>query len=60
MCEPCETPWPCHPERVRLAEEYAADRVGLAVRMGVELVNAARDTNAAACELYERFVLWTR
>lgn len=60
MCEPCAAPWPCDPERVRLAEEYAADRVGLSMRMGVELVNAARDTRGDPGELFERFVSWTR
>lgn len=59
MCEPCAAPWPCSPERVRLAEEYSTDRVGLSMYMGAELVNAARETKGAPGELWERFVAWT-
>lgn len=60
MCEPCETPWPCDPARVELAEMYAADWAGLAERLGVELVRAARDVGGDPGELWERFLAWTR
>ncbi|MFG1916256.1 flavin reductase [Micromonospora sp. NPDC048898] len=60
-CRTCETPWPCDPARVRLAETYGENRVSLSMYLA-SLLDAALvempDTPAA--ELHERFVSWTR
>lgn len=59
-CERCDQPWPCHIERVRLAEQFGADRVGLATYMMGRLTQAARELpTPTPADLYERFVRWT-
>lgn len=60
-CGACSQPWPCDPARVRLAEAYGCDRVGLAMYLGALLVEAYIDQpDASAEEMYGRFVAWTR
>lgn len=60
-CELCASAWPCHIERVRLAERFGADRVGLSTYMNGRLSQAARELPAVTpSELFERFVRWTR
>ncbi|GAB3950380.1 hypothetical protein GCM10027614_50720 [Micromonospora vulcania] len=62
-CRSCEqdTPWPCAPARVRLAEAYGRDRVGLSMYLGSLLVVVIAELPAIAPdELFERFVSWTR
>ncbi|MEH1168934.1 flavin reductase [Micromonospora sp. CPCC 205539] len=60
-CRTCEQDWPCDPARVRLAEAYGADRIGLSMYVGSLLFVVTAELPAVApTELYERFVLWTR
>lgn len=62
-CRTCDgdAPWPCSPARVRLAEAYLGDRLGLSMYMA-ELLAAALTEMATTspAELFERFVTWTR
>ncbi|MFG1841138.1 hypothetical protein ACGFH8_22270 [Micromonospora sp. NPDC049175] len=63
QCQMCaaDTPWPCHPARVRLAEVYGRDRIGLSMYVGGLLfIVAVELPDVAPAELYERFVSWTR
>lgn len=62
-CTTCNggAPWPCSPARVRLAEEYAANRVNLSMFMGNLLTDALTEMPATSPEeLFERFISWTR
>lgn len=60
-CDTCGRVWPCDPARVRLAEAYGRDRVGLAMYCGALYPVASAELFAAAPgELWERFVGWTR
>lgn len=60
MCE-AGTPWPCHPARVRLAEAYGPDRIGLSTYVGGLLFIVALELpDVTPAEMYERFVAWTR
>ncbi len=60
-CRTCERDWPCDPARVRLAEAYGRDRVGLSMYVGGLLFAATAELPATPpAELYERFVAWTR
>ncbi|MET8084946.1 flavin reductase [Micromonospora sp. NPDC005237] len=62
-CQTCaaDTPWPCHPARVRLAEAYGCDRIGLSIYVsGLLVVVVVELPEVAPAELYERFVAWTR
>lgn len=60
-CDTCEQEWPCNPARVRLAEAYGRDRVGLAMYCGaLHPVALAELPAAAPGELWERFVGWVR
>ncbi|WP_433459674.1 hypothetical protein [Micromonospora sp. CA-248212] len=62
-CRSCEqdTPWPCAPARVRLAEAYGRDRIGLSMYVGSLHAVAVIELPAIpAGELYERFVSWAR
>lgn len=62
-CRTCQpgTSWPCPPARVRLAESYGRDRVGLSMYVGSLLfVATAERPGEDAGELYERIVGWTR
>ncbi|MFG1839116.1 hypothetical protein ACGFH8_11855 [Micromonospora sp. NPDC049175] len=60
-CGTCETPWPCDPARVRLAETYGDNRVSLSMYLA-SLLDAAlvEMPDTPAKELHERFVSWTR
>ncbi|MFJ2083987.1 hypothetical protein ACI2KV_21650 [Micromonospora chokoriensis] len=63
QCQTCDpdTPWPCHPARVRLAEAYGRDRIGLSMYVGGLLfIVAVELPDVPPAELYERFVAWTR
>lgn len=62
LCAACGQPYPCSPARVELSEQYADDRVGLSVYMGMQLEHAAGEIGATTPpeELFERFILWTR
>lgn len=60
-CQACEQDWPCDPARMRLAEEFGASRVSLAMYVGGLLdVALAELPTVATADLYERFVSWTR
>lgn len=60
-CLACEKPWPCDPAREQLAVQYAGDRIGLSVYLGIQLARAAGEApHLTAEELHERFVAWTR
>lgn len=60
-CRTCKEAWPCEPARVRLAEAYGRDRVGLAMYCGSLHPVASEELPAATPgELWERFVGWTR
>lgn len=57
---PVDTPWPCPPARVQLAEAYAGEPLALSVDLGGMLPLAAAEAGITdPRELYERFVAWT-
>lgn len=58
-CRSCGQPWPCPPARFELRIAYGADRAGLARHLGDLLFTAARESNADAADLYDRFIAWT-
>lgn len=61
-CQGCpgDVAWPCDPARVRLAEAYPSDRVGLSMFMGDLLAAALTEMpNTPPDELFERFIHWT-
>ncbi|MFY1695832.1 hypothetical protein [Solwaraspora sp. WMMA2101] len=62
MCAACpvDTPWPCPPARIQLAEAYAGEPIALSVDIGEMLPMAAEEAGVTdPAELYERFVSWT-
>ncbi|MGC4856164.1 flavin reductase [Micromonospora sp. DT4] len=60
-CHTCGQAWPCAPARVRLAEAYGRDRIGLSMYCGsLHPVASEELPTAAPGELWERFVGWTR
>lgn len=62
-CDGChgDTPWPCPPARVRLAETFVGDRVGMAMYLSALLTAALTEMpRTPPTELFERFVAWTR
>ncbi|MDG4796723.1 hypothetical protein [Micromonospora sp. WMMD1082] len=62
-CDTCngDAPWPCPPARVRLAECYGRDRIGLSMYLGALLTAALADLpHDDPGELTTRFVAWTR
>ncbi|GAB3842046.1 hypothetical protein GCM10029963_14420 [Micromonospora andamanensis] len=62
-CASCEgePSWPCAPARVRLAEAYGRDRVGLSMYAGALLTAALDDLpREDPGELTTRFLAWLR
>lgn len=62
-CRTCNdgVDWPCDPARVRLAESYAGDPLGLSLYMGGLLAAALTELpHTPPAELFERFTAWTR
>ncbi|MEK8107396.1 flavin reductase [Micromonospora sp. M12] len=60
-CQTCEQDWPCDPARVRLAEQYGANRINLSIYLGGLLfVATAELADANPGDLYERFIAWTK
>ncbi|MET8123459.1 flavin reductase [Micromonospora sp. NPDC005189] len=61
-CGACEQEWPCNPARVRLAEAYGRDRVGLAMYLGAVYIAAIAELPASGQlgDTWARFVSWVR
>ncbi|MEU8327128.1 flavin reductase [Micromonospora sp. NPDC048839] len=60
-CGACGQDWPCDPARVRLAETYGRDRVGLAMYLGAVYAAAVDELPATTTgETWTRFVGWVR
>ena len=58
-CRVCGRPWPCEPAQALLSRSHG--RMDLAVLMWNYLEEAAKDMpQAAASELFERFLRWTQ
>ncbi|MGW5582213.1 hypothetical protein [Micromonospora chokoriensis] len=60
-CDTCGQDWPCHPARVRLAEAFGRDRVGLSMYLGAVYATAINELPATTTgETWTRFVGWVR
>lgn len=58
-CAGCGEPWPCAPARADLSEDYRPERIGLAVYLGMLLVEALADQHGQAPgDLYQRMLGW--
>lgn len=59
-CQTCGDRWPCPAGRTELHAQYAGDRVGLAMHMGVVLHLAVTEIPYLDDRLFDRFLAWTR
>jgi len=60
-CARCGEPWPCEPGQEELLTTHADDRVGLAMLLGGQFVQATRDLpDVAVGVLLEQFMGWWR
>ncbi len=63
-CVSCRQPWPCAPAKVDMAEEFADNKVSLAVYLSGQMTDAVDDYLATKQpvppNLYDRFLGWRR
>lgn len=65
LCRACAAPWPCAPAKLRLAREYAGNRVALCLYLSSVLHDAATDLHLldphgapGPQQLFDRFIGW--
>ncbi len=60
-CARCGEPWPCEPGQAELLATHSGDRVGLAMLLGGQFVQATMDLPGVAVGvLLDQFIGWWR